>query len=128
MHFLFRTLENKLKKKIIYCGKSGKVSGMCGGKFIARCQKIRGKSGEHNCIVPSWKTRVTLYTYGMVDGRTHTDNPLLFFIIAFTHFFNESTREGMYCGKSGKKFLACVVENSLRVVRKLEVSQEETTV
>ena len=46
MHFLFRTLENKFKKKTIYCGKSGKVSGMCGGKFIARCQKIRGKSGE----------------------------------------------------------------------------------
>ena len=37
-------------------------------------------------------------------------------------------KKTIYCGKSGKKFLACVVENSLRVVRKLEESQEETIV
>ena len=66
MHFLFRTLENKLieKKNPIYCGKSGKISGMYCGKFIARCQKIRGKSGGDNCIVPSRKTRVTLTHMG----------------------------------------------------------------
>ena len=108
MHFLFRTLENKFKKKTIYCGKSGKVSGMCGGKFIARCQKIRGKSGEDNCIVPSWKTRVTLYTYGMVDGRTHTDNPLLFFFIAFTLTFSTSQQEKACIVERAVKFLTYV--------------------
>ena len=41
---------------------------------------------------------------------------------------NKLKKKTIYCGKSGKKFLACVVENSLRVVRKLEESQEETTV
>ena len=81
---------------------------MCGGKFIAHCQKIRGKSGEDNCIVPSWKTRVTLYTYGMVDGRTHTDNPLLSFFIAFTLTFSMSQQEKACIVERAEKFLTYV--------------------
>ena len=107
MHFLFRTLENKLiekkkKKNPIYHGKSGKVYGIYSGKFIVRCQKIKGKSGGDNCIVPSWKTRFTLLH--IWDGRrsySHRPTTLLFQCV-HSHFFNESSTEGMYCGKSGK--------------------------
>ena len=59
----------------MYCGKSGKVSGMYCGKFIARCQKIRGKSGGD---VASWKTRVTLTHIGWYHGSTHIDTNFFF--------------------------------------------------
>ena len=68
MHFLFRTLENKLKKKIIYCGKSGKVSGMHCGKFIARWRQLYTR-----LPLP-----LPLIHIGWYHGSTHTDTNLFF--------------------------------------------------
>ena len=88
MYFLFRTLENKLieKKNPIYCEKSGKVSGMYGGKFIARCQKL--EESQEETYLPG--KRVHLHVW---DGRrsySHRQPTTLLFQCVHSHFFNES--------------------------------------
>ena len=63
------TFSMSQKREGLYCGKSGKVSDMYCGKFIARWRQL------YTCV----SLPLPLTHIGCYHGSTHTDNPPLFF-------------------------------------------------
>ena len=63
------TFSMSQKREGLYCGKSGKVSDMYCGKFIARWRQL------YTCV----SLPLPLTHIGCYHGSIHTDNPPLFF-------------------------------------------------